>query len=121
MLVGLIAGASLVLVGTGAVWGITAAAASGRLPRNAWAGIRIGSTGASDAAWVAGHRAALPLSRMTGIACLLIGSAMIVDGIVTHDDEGSLLFWILFAVGYGGVLVATILMAVLAHRAARQA
>ena len=37
------------------------AAASGRLARNQWVGIRIPSTMRSDRAWVAGHRAALRL------------------------------------------------------------
>ncbi len=119
MLIGLIAGAMLILTGTGAVWGTAAAAASSKLGRNGWAGIRIGSTGTSDAAWLAGHQAALPTARATGIASLILGMAMIIDGVITRDDEGSILFWILFILGYGGVLIATITMAIQASRAAR--
>ncbi len=119
MLVGLITGALLILVGT-TIWRVTAAAASGRLRRNGWVGIRLGSTGASDAAWLAGHRAALSSSRTTGIVSLVIGLVMIVDGLITRDGEGSILLWMLFVIGYGEVLIATITMAVRAHRAATQ-
>jgi hypothetical protein len=119
MLIGLIAGGLLVLTGTGAVWGTTAAAASGRLRRNAWAGIRLGSTGVSDAAWLAGHQAALPTGRVTGLASLVLGMTMTIDGAITRNNEGSILFWVLFVVGYGGLLIATIVMAVQASRAAR--
>ncbi|MGN7778947.1 SdpI family protein [Mycolicibacterium sp. 22603] len=38
--------------------GVTTRAASGRLARNQWVGIRTPSTMGSDQAWVAGHRAA---------------------------------------------------------------
>ena len=119
MLIGLIAGAMLILTGTGAVWGTAAAAASSKLGRNGWAGIRIGSTGTSDAAWLAGHQAALPTAPATGIASLILGKAMIIDGVITRDDEGSILFLTPFLLGYGGVLSATITMAIQASRAAR--
>ncbi len=120
MLIGLISGATLMVVG-GTVWGFTSAAANGRLGRNMWAGIRTPSTGASDAAWLAGHRAALPASRLVGMASLLIGLAMGVDGIVTRRDEGSVLFWILFVIGFGGTLVSTVAVTIQASRAARAA
>src|ERR1700679_2196404 len=50
------------------------AAASGRLRRNQWVGIRIPSTMRGDRAWVAGHRAALrlmPLHLLTGVALMV--------------------------------------------------
>lgn len=119
MLDGLIAGSGLILAGTGALWGITAAAASGRLARNGWAGIRIGSTMASDEAWLAGHRAALPASRATGIGALVMGLALMVNAVVADDDDGSVGFWVLFALGYGGVLVGAFFIALRAHRASR--
>lgn len=118
VLIGLIGGIGLILLG-GVVWGVTAFGADGRLPRNGWAGIRTGATGASDAAWRAGHQAALPISRTTGVAALLIGLAMIVDGLIVRNTEGSVLFWVLFAAGYGGVLITSVIAAVRASCAAR--
>lgn len=119
MFVGIISGVMLVLVGTGACWRVTAAAARGHLPRNGGIGLRTRSTTASDAAWTAGHRAALPTGRATGIGSLVIGSAMIVESLAGGDEDGSTLFWVLFAVGYGGVLLSAILATTQANRAAR--
>lgn len=121
MVLALSMGILLMLVGAGAVWGLTAAAADGRLKRNPFAGIRTAATGASDAAWVAGHRAALPTARSIGLMSLVFGAAMMIDGIVTRDEEGSVLFWIMFVLGYGGIFVGTIMAAVRAGRAARAA
>ena len=61
-------GGALVLCGAAALvaWlvpAVTRRAAEGGLNRNRLAGIRIPSTLASDRAWVAGHRAALPGTR----------------------------------------------------------
>lgn len=55
------------MVGTGwlLIW-MARAAADGRLGRNQVAGIRIPSTMRSDAAWLAGHRAAENPTRLAG-------------------------------------------------------
>jgi hypothetical protein len=54
----------------------THCAASGKLNRNGIAGIRIPSTMASDDAWRAGHRAAIPIVWLT-VPVALAGSAYI--------------------------------------------
>jgi hypothetical protein len=48
-------------------------AASGRLQRNQWVGIRIPSTMRSDQAWVTGHRAAL---RLTPLYLLVLAGTL---------------------------------------------
>lgn len=76
-------------------------AASGKLKRNGMVGLRIPSTMASDAAWRAGHRAAVPIMWLTvpvaiaasvGVATihpgpqptavLLLGLAVLVMGVI---------------------------------------
>ena len=49
------------------------AAASGRLGRNPYAGIRTPTTMASDAAWTAAHRAGRPLTEIGGWLSILTG------------------------------------------------
>lgn len=115
MWTGVISGAGLIIAG-GAMWVVTGAAARGRLARNPWAGIRTISTQASDAAWLAGHRAALATCRITGAASLVIAVAMMINGSVD-----SVIFWILFALGYGGILLSAIVSIIQANRAARAA
>lgn len=120
MLIGLFAGVALGLIG-GVIWAVTAAAANGRLARNGSVGIRTRATRSSDAAWRAGHQAALPASRALGFAGGIIGLGMVVDGIISRDSQGSTVFWALFAIGYGAVLVGSVFVATVAQRAARTA
>lgn len=62
----------VVMVGGGAaVIGTTRAAASGRLRRNGWSGIRLPSTLASEEAWAAAHRAGRMPMELSGWALLL--------------------------------------------------
>ena len=56
----------LVLAGTG-VLGMT-----GRLPKNDWFGIRMHVVMSSDAAWLAGHRAAGPWLLAAGVTLLIV-------------------------------------------------
>ena len=62
------------MVGTGwlLIW-MARAAADGRLKRNQFAGIRIPSTMRSDAAWLAGHRAAENPTRLAGWLAIASG------------------------------------------------
>ena len=55
------------------VMGLGRLAATGRLPRNLVAGIRIPSTLRSDEAWDAGHRAAASALTVAGAAPLALG------------------------------------------------
>jgi uncharacterized membrane protein len=88
------------------------AAATGRLRRNHWVGIRIPSTMRSDRAWVAGHRAALrlmPLHLLTGVGLLLaVLSAQTVDGVHLIGIGGAAVF-----------VVVAVITAIVAGRAAK--
>lgn len=66
------------------VWTTTAAAA-GRIRVNALVGIRTASTMASERAWRAGHRAALPLVRVLAAGFVLgavVGAVLGLAGVV---------------------------------------
>ncbi|OBK40908.1 hypothetical protein A5658_20210 [Mycobacterium sp. 1245111.1] len=90
------------------------AAASGRLRRNQWVGIRTRSTMRSDRAWVAGHRAALrlmPLHLLTGVGLLLaVLSAQTVERVHLIGIGGAAVF-----------VVVAVITAVVAGRAAKAA
>jgi hypothetical protein len=88
------------------------AAASGRLRRNRWAGIRIPSTMRSDQAWVAGHSAALrlmPLHLLTGVALFI--AVLFAPGV-----EGARVVGL---VGAAVFLVVAAITGFVAHRAAK--
>ena len=90
------------------------AAASGRLRRNQWVGIRIPSTMRSDRAWVGGHRAGLrlmPLHLSTGVALLV--------AVLCAPTVGSV-----HLVGIGGAavfVVVAVVTGIVAGRAAKSA
>jgi len=69
----IVAGVVAVL-GAVVIVGVVEAAARGRLGVNQLAGIRIPSVMASDAAWVAGHRAARPLTWIGGLVFAVAGA-----------------------------------------------
>jgi hypothetical protein len=88
----------------------TRRAADGRLARNPLVGIRTASTMRSDAAWRAGHAAAVPLADLGGTAFALGGLLALV--LRTTAFPAALL---------GGVLVGTVLLLAAARRAVRAA
>ncbi|MCA0336276.1 MAG: SdpI family protein [Actinobacteria bacterium] len=99
-------GALIVLLCTlmvaGAVVGTTWAAATNKLARNPLAGIRTRSTMRSDTAWVAGHRAALPLSRtaaasvaactLAAVLAIAVGHPLVSIGLSLAGILAALLF-----------------------------
>ena len=89
---------------------VTRRAADGRLGRNAFAGIRTGSTLRSEAAWRAGHAAAVPLSDVAGAAFALGG--LLALALRTRAFVPALL---------GGVCVGTVLLLLATRRAVRAA
>lgn len=81
----------------------TRAAASGSLGRNGGAGIRTKKTLASDAAWVAGHQAALPIIQWTGaVAALSVVVALLVQWRV--DGQAGVF------IALGGMLVEVVIL-----------
>lgn len=75
--------------------------ASGEISRNRRCGIRISSTMASDAAWAAGHRAALIPSSLAAGQMTLTGMVLLF---VSNDDTARLLVLLssgLLVVGIG--------------------
>lgn len=118
MVLGLVGGIGLVACAL-AVWLTTRAAATGTLGLNAFAGIRTPSTMASDAAWRAGHQAALSAATTTAAASAGIGIVLVLAGLLADADESPLL-WILFVIGYGSLLVPMVPIVRIANRAARE-
>ena len=90
------------------------AAATGRLRRNQWVGIRIPSTMRSDQGWVAGHRAALRLMPMH----LLVGVGLLVAVLFMPTLEAVHLVGVAGAAVFLAVAAIT---GVVAHRAAKTA
>ncbi len=109
---------SAAIVGVGALWLVAAVsvvtsllAASGKLERNHVAGIRLPSTMASDAAWRAGHRAAIPITWLT-VPVAVVGSA-----VVALTNPGSVL---VFAALLIAILIAATVVAGNAARRVRE-
>lgn len=106
-----VTGLVLLLVGLLLCW-MALRSAKGSLKRNPWAGIRIPSTMASEAAWDAGHRAAVLPMMVAGVGPAAVGALLL-----TRPSGGTALtvialssFWLV-----GWLVVAT----VLASRSAR--
>ena len=94
----------LLLLSGVAVAAVNRRAADGRLRRNALAGIRTRATLASDAAWVAGHVAARPLSdasaavfAATGLLAALASRAALFAGVVLVGTVGATVLLLLAA------------------------
>ena len=82
-------------------------AADARLGRNAYAGVRTTSTMRSDAAWRAGHAAAVPLSDSAAVVFVISGLAALL---MRQSDAFPLVL-------IGGSVVGTALLLVAARKA----
>lgn len=69
---------------------VTRQAAEGRISRNAAAGIRTRHTQASDEAWVAGHRAALPVLRKMRLVAVVGSITAVSTQALAGGQAGSL-------------------------------
>ncbi|MEL7975409.1 SdpI family protein [Isoptericola sp. F-RaC21] len=96
------------------VWLITRAAARGQLGANGAVGIRTPATQRSEAAWEAGHRAALPLLRWAAIVIALAG----IGALLVLGPDGAGRLEIAGLVLLVAVLVVVVVAGVVAHRAA---
>lgn len=103
-------------VGIGAILGVLAwGGVSGRLRRNAVAGIRTSGTMSTDVAWRVGHRAAarwLAIGSVVAVAC---GVAALVAALSGAPFVAQALGW----AGLAGVVAVIIPSVVVAERAAR--
>lgn len=117
---GVLGGIGLVVCAV-AVWWTTAAAARGRLARNATFGIRTSVTRTNDEAWLAGHRGALPTTRIVGVVSLVLGAALVAAGLWHGGNEPSTPITVLFTLGYGVLLVGSVVAAWKANSAGEQA
>ncbi len=91
------------------------------LPRNRAIGIRTSATMASDEGWVRGHRAAAPWVLSTGILAAVLGIAALVVTWVAGDELPGLVSGIFVSVAFGALIALCVVLARVAHVAARDA
>lgn len=91
--------------------------ARGELARNSWSGIRTKHTKISDAAWQAGHAAALPLASTTMWIALITIVLAIAVGLSAGEQQGALVG----VIGLTGETVVLLLASRKADQAARVA
>ena len=103
------AGAVLIMAGLG-VLAVAWTAARGSLKRNWIAGLRLRSTMRSDAAWLAGHRAAKRPFMATGVVMVAGGVLLTVSDRTTGE-----------AVGLGTAVVGVTLALVAGYRGSKAA
>lgn len=90
---------------------VTLRAATGRLARNWWAGIRTTATRHSDEAWIAAHVAAYPIMRDTAIANAVL---VIISLFLPGDFQSYAL-----QISLGVLVIGVILGLVQAQKAAK--
>lgn len=101
-----------------AIYFSTRAAARGTLPRGTGVGIKTATTQRSDAAWVAGHQAALPCARLVSTIAALFALALIVAGAMSGPTDTNVAVVLLFVIGYGVVLASAYFLVRAANRGA---
>lgn len=112
--------AGLFLVG-GVLAIMASMSASGSLTRNGAVGVRTKHTLISDAAWQSGHRAGASTMRVLAIVVLALAALLLLSGVVWSGEEPNAVTTVLFAAGYGAVLVGMIPLVRRVNRAARAA
>lgn len=92
-------------------------AVEGSIGRNAAVGIRTKETMKSDAAWLAGHRAAHPVMAATGWVALVLAAALVLSAVVAQQVP--VIVAIVGIAGYAAVIVGALRAKAVANRAAR--
>lgn len=110
----IIPAASLVMVGALLAW-LAHASDQQHLGRNGAVGIRTRATLRSDAAWAAGHRAAVPLTRLSAWASWLGAGTTIA--LLALDQVWA---WMPLVAGYVAMFGLLMAATVQANRAARE-
>ncbi|CAM3888386.1 SdpI family protein [Isoptericola cucumis] len=95
------------------VWLMTVAAARGRIGANGAIGIRTPATQRSQEAWVAAHRAALPLVTWGGLAVVVAALVVVLGGFLEPTALEMVGITLVLAEG-----VLAVIAGVVAHRAA---
>ncbi|ODR26214.1 SdpI family protein [Mycolicibacterium porcinum] len=95
---------------------VTSRAASGRLARNQWVGIRTPSTMRGDHAWVAGHRAAHRLVPLYVLNAVVACAALLVGVLCELSINGIMFIGIGLFATFTGI---SVYVAIAAGRAAR--
>ena len=116
-LMGILGGLGLFMIG-GSYLMVAKMGALGLIGRNGSLGIRTRRTRASDAAWDTAHRAASPLMRTMGVASIIFGVALVLSGLVWWHEDPPAVTIIIFALGYGAVLVGSVPLMIKANAAA---
>lgn len=103
---------------------VITSAAVAELGKNSSVGIRTRATQASEAAWVAGHRAAVPWTRRVSWYAVVVGALLTVGGLAAAaglEPVWGPLLLVLYALGFGGLLLGVVPITRAANRAAREA
>jgi hypothetical protein len=89
-----------------------------RLPLNSTIGLRTAKTTRSEAAWRAGHGAAVHLLGSTWVISALGGTATLIAGLLTLGESEGWTVLEVAGIGYGLTLGVLALAAIVADRAA---
>jgi uncharacterized membrane protein len=98
----------------------TRAAADGDIPVNGLLGIRTAATKRSEAAWRAGHTAALPVLHLTAVAAVVGAAVTFVVALVLGADSNGITTLVLL-LAYAVVVLLLLRAAQVANAAARSA
>ncbi len=101
------------------VWVVTDRAAKGKITRNGLVGIKVPTTLSSDEGWLVGHQAALPMAKWIGILGSVVALVLIVVGGFSELEPTPPLV-VVRLIAYAAFLIAAIILAVVAHRAAKE-
>lgn len=101
------------------LWRVVDGAAAGTLARDGNIGIRTRATNASDAAWLAGHRAAAAPARGVALVCGVLAVAMILAALTHRSTDPDALVVSLFITGYAAMIAGSVIVARAANRGAR--